>query len=262
MAPVDEPSADEFTTTSEDVGGSDRLFGNLKTQLRWEPGEGALRLNVRQLLETQRGVEIKYKGSLHTATGDFRYRAQLRKAFFTNTPSIARIMAADRGIELKGDGDKLDAGRILPAGAKGLLWRDWAIAPGIALSSDKDAGFTYTLGFRKQPQIVKRSGLWDSWLAAKGTLEFNPQTQQVGAFGNARLKLFRFGITSSQDAQVSMGWNWRVAADGAAPGDSLDGDGGPAGSGLSFSQAPYFKVAENDWAVRWQGSSVNFTYLI
>jgi hypothetical protein len=43
---------------------------------------------------------------------------------------------------------------VLPAGAAGLLWRDWCISPGIALSSEKDAGFTYTLGFRKQPQVT------------------------------------------------------------------------------------------------------------
>ena len=55
----------------------------------------------------------QYKGSLNTTTKDYRYRSQLRKAFFTNTPSIARIMAADRGIEIKGEegGEKIDSGR-------------------------------------------------------------------------------------------------------------------------------------------------------
>lgn len=43
--------------------------------------------------------------------------------------------------------------RLLPGGAAGLLWRDWAIAPGVAVCDAKGKGFTYTLGFRKQPQV-------------------------------------------------------------------------------------------------------------
>lgn len=31
------------------------------------------------------------------------YRAQLRKPFFTNTPTVARIVAAERGVRLKGE---------------------------------------------------------------------------------------------------------------------------------------------------------------
>jgi hypothetical protein len=42
----------------------------------------------------------------HTLAPSHRYRAQLRKAFFTNTPSIARIMAADKGIAIKGDDEQ------------------------------------------------------------------------------------------------------------------------------------------------------------
>jgi hypothetical protein len=127
----------------------------------------------------------------------------MRKPFFTNTPTVARIMAAERGLQLKGggggDGGAVDGSRwvarllratgrtlfaaegcwqqpshphahnharvrgppfaaaaarrrLLPGGLKGALWRDWSIAPGVAVSSDKDMGFTYTLAFRKQPQ--------------------------------------------------------------------------------------------------------------
>lgn len=257
----------EYSVSSDEVS-SEQLFGSCKTQLRWCPDSNSLLLNVRQLLETRRGLEFKYKGSVHTGTGAYRYRSQLRKAFFTNTPSVARIMAADRGVQLKGDGEgeKIDAGRLLPAGAAGLLWRDWSIAPGIAVSSDAGAGFCYTLGFRKQPQIVKRTGQFDSWLACKGTLEFDPHLQRVGAFGNARLKLFRFGITTSQDARLSIGWDWRLAQAAAGSGGGGGGDGGEAeevgGGGLSFFKTPYLKLAENDWAVRWHGNSVSFSYLI
>lgn len=45
---------------------------------------------------------------------------------------------------------------------------------------------------------MKRTGAWDSWLSAKGVLEFNPTSQNVSAYGNARLKVFRFGLTSTQ----------------------------------------------------------------
>jgi hypothetical protein len=27
-------------------------------------------------------------------------------------------------------------------------------------------------------------------------------------------------------------------------------------------QTPYLKVADSDWAIRWSGKAVNFTYLI
>ncbi len=38
-----------------------RLFGNLKTQLRWEVGSKQLHMDVRQLLETPRSLEAKFK---------------------------------------------------------------------------------------------------------------------------------------------------------------------------------------------------------
>jgi hypothetical protein len=54
----------------------------------------------------------QYKGAVNTSTGDYRYRAQLRKPFFTNTPTVARIMAAERGLQLQGGGEeKVDARR-------------------------------------------------------------------------------------------------------------------------------------------------------
>ncbi|GBF89330.1 hypothetical protein Rsub_02207 [Raphidocelis subcapitata] len=279
MAREDEgsDSYDDYATSSgEDGAPSGRLLGNMKTQLRWLPDCRAMVLNVRQIVESQRGVEIKYKGSLNTSTGEFSYRAQLRKPFFTNTPSIARIMAAERGVELREDAEgakKIDARGLLPAGAPGLLWRDWSIAPGVALSSDPKLGFAYTLAFRKQPQIIRRGGEFDSWLGCKGVLEYNPQTQQVGAYGNARLKIFRFGLTTTQDARVSIGYDWRATPAGGwgsaaalASGDG-DGDGGSDGGaagegGFAFSKTPYLKVADADWAVRWSGKAVNFTYLI
>lgn len=122
---------------------------------------------------------------------------------------MARIVAAERGVELRGEegGKKMDArrwggagggfpapvalvggacraarwagprqrnnppardrslrptdqnnrARLLPAGAPGLLWRDWSIAPGVAISSDPQLGFSYTLAFRKQPQAGARA---------------------------------------------------------------------------------------------------------
>jgi hypothetical protein len=50
----------DYTTTS-DAGeiAAERLFGSLKTQLTWNPDSQAMRINVRQLAETQRGVEVK-----------------------------------------------------------------------------------------------------------------------------------------------------------------------------------------------------------
>lgn len=45
--------------TSSDEIANDQVFGNCKTQLRWSPDSKAMFLNVRQLIETQRGLELK-----------------------------------------------------------------------------------------------------------------------------------------------------------------------------------------------------------
>ena len=53
------PGDEDYTTTSDGDVEAGQLFGNMKTQLRWSPDDGALHLNVRQLVETTRGVELK-----------------------------------------------------------------------------------------------------------------------------------------------------------------------------------------------------------
>lgn len=73
-------SSDVYTSGSSDDargagagggGGRAALYGGLKTQLRWFPEQKAFAVAVRQQGQTRRGVEIKYKGFLHTGTGQF-----------------------------------------------------------------------------------------------------------------------------------------------------------------------------------------------
>jgi hypothetical protein len=80
------------------------------------------------------------------------------------------------------------ANRFLPGGLSSLLWRDWTASPGIRFSSrppmasagsdsssiNNSAGSSpkYFVSLRKQPQVLRRQGLWDSWLI--GTMPSHP----------------------------------------------------------------------------------------
>jgi hypothetical protein len=45
---------------------------------------------VRQILESSRSLEVKYKGNLNTVSGEYQYRGHVKKLFYSNTPSLAR----------------------------------------------------------------------------------------------------------------------------------------------------------------------------
>jgi hypothetical protein len=61
-------------------------------------------------------------------------------------------MARDAALQV-GDVAPLDADRFLPAGVGTLLFRDWTLAPGCAISSEAGAKFKYVLGLKKNPQV-------------------------------------------------------------------------------------------------------------
>ena len=90
-------SADTSDYSEDETLAIARVFGTLKTRLRWEAQDSALHIDVRQQLETTRAMEGKLKGWLNTKTGSFQHRFFLRKNFYTNTPSIAKIMAKEDG---------------------------------------------------------------------------------------------------------------------------------------------------------------------
>jgi hypothetical protein len=90
-------SADTSDYPEDDTLAIARVFGNLKTRLRWEPQDSALHIDVRQQIETTRAMEGKLKGWLNTKSGRFQSSFFLRKNFYTNTPSIAKIMDKEDG---------------------------------------------------------------------------------------------------------------------------------------------------------------------
>jgi hypothetical protein len=87
------------------------------------------------------------------------YRFQLRRPFYTNLPSAARVVAAERGVRLKGEPAVKNPRALLPGGLAALLWRDWSVAPGVALTDSSERPFDYTLTLRKQPQVRVRARL-------------------------------------------------------------------------------------------------------
>jgi hypothetical protein len=82
----------------------------------------------------------------------------------------ARIIAAERGIQLQGE-EPINPDRLLPGGVKCLLLRDWTLSPGVRLrtssssSSSSEAGtssssssssnLNYYVTLRKQPQVCE-----------------------------------------------------------------------------------------------------------
>jgi hypothetical protein len=80
----------------------------------------------------------------------------------------ARIIAAERGIQLEGE-EPIDPDRLLPGGLKSLVLRDWTLSPGVRLrtnsssssneaggsssSSSSDGNLKYYVTLRKQPQV-------------------------------------------------------------------------------------------------------------
>lgn len=61
-----------------------------------------MNLDVRQTLQNRRNLEVKYKGRLNTNSGTYHHIARLQKNLHQGTPSLARIIAAEQGIELAG----------------------------------------------------------------------------------------------------------------------------------------------------------------
>lgn len=149
MADTESPDTSDYTDTPS---ATPRLLGDLKTQLRWDLSSSNLHVDVRQILESTRSMEVKYKGCLNTSTGSFEYRGLVRKNFYTNTPSIAKVMAKERDVPMEG-ADQMDLDRFLPAGVKTLFFRDWSISPGVALTSKPNQKFSYLISLRKQPQV-------------------------------------------------------------------------------------------------------------
>ncbi len=48
---------------------------------------------MRQILESSRALEVKYKGNLNTVSGEYRYKGHVKKIFYSNVPSLARCAA-------------------------------------------------------------------------------------------------------------------------------------------------------------------------
>ncbi|KAF8061903.1 EGF1 [Scenedesmus sp. PABB004] len=253
-------SEEASSEASSDFGprGGATLFGGVRTRLCWDD---RLALNVRQTLTSRRNVEFRYKARLDTSSGAFAHSAQLQKAWHQGTPTLARIVAAERGIRLDGE-PPIDAERFLPGGLGALLLRDWTLAPGVRYEAAGAAGapgaaggsasgassassgeqLKYTVQLRKQPQVLWRRGVWDSWLAAKARLELDAATQRAGVTGSVRVKALRFNVTDKQDLQLAAGADVVVGPDGARR------------------VTPFLKLGENSWCVRLQNRRVAWSY--
>lgn len=241
------------------------LLGLQRTRLRWLPESHTLFLDVRQGLQNKRQLEAKYKALLNTSTGALEYTGELKRRFRqTKAPSMARLLAAEQGLDsLSMEGEPaLHPGRFLPAGLKTLLLREHTLSPGVRLSSGPsgasagpEAGgssggkglrnLKYFVQLRKEPQVLRRRGQWDSWATWKLDLELDPAAEaarQVAVRGGVRLRAFRFNLTDKQDVQLAVGADYARAGDGAA------------------TLTPYAKVGDNSWSFRLQRGVLTAAY--
>eukprot|EP00878_Enallax_costatus_P020953 GHUV01022166.1.p1 GENE.GHUV01022166.1~~GHUV01022166.1.p1 ORF type:complete len:248 (+),score=67.53 GHUV01022166.1:127-870(+) len=218
-------SSSEYTETSSEYEEAQQqrasLFGNHRTRLRWQPSSRTMNLDVRQTLQNRRNLEVKYKGRLNTNSGAYHHIIRLQKNLHQGTPSLARIIAAEQGMEIEGV-ESINPDKVLPGGLSTLVFRDWTMSPGVKFeqtvavpaatdgsSSSKGRNdLKYCLTFRKQPQVIYRRSVWDSWLSTKADLQFDSQKQAVGVAGNVRLKVFRLNVTDKQDVQLSAGYDY------------------------------------------------------
>ncbi|KAG2487313.1 hypothetical protein HYH03_014030 [Edaphochlamys debaryana] len=228
-------SSEESEEASEGGGDGD-TFGNLKTQLVWDCVGRRLCLSARQYAETDRKLEVKLKGMLDTASGQHRVWGHLRRNFYTHVPLLQRLMTASAQRAGGGwvDEPNLDPDAFLPGGVRCLLFKDWAIGPGVSYDTARapplppsastgnttyggNAGLGSTLGKRvkyqlaikKNPQVLRNGPRSDVWVQARALAEFDPKASEVALGGSVRLKAIRYGLTGSgQDLRASLGWDW------------------------------------------------------
>mmetsp|Transcript_22817 Transcript_22817/g.58071 ORF Transcript_22817/g.58071 Transcript_22817/m.58071 type:complete len:279 (-) Transcript_22817:408-1244(-) len=271
---------EQYSSGSEeyDAGSDDEdydLFGSMKTSVCWDAHDKQLSVNVRQYAESTHKVELKYKGHLNTSTGGYHFLGVLRKHFLTNTPSIQSVFQAARlqaaaarpgGLNAEQAAElrelDIDADRLLPAGLRPLVLRDWSVAPGVTYDSAGPAPgaagphshLKYALFVRKAPQVLLHSPRTDLLLSAKASTELCPKSKQVTTRAHLRLKLFKYAVTSKQDLRVCVGLDMETVP------LTTGSTAAAAGPRKSWAQSPYIKISENNTSVKLQQGRWSFMY--
>lgn len=228
---------DEFETEGMEEQGD--FYGNLKTALCWNDSKH-LSFYIRQFVETERKLELKYKGRLDTNTGDYVFNGHLRKNFYlSGTPSVQKVYEA-AGKPRRGPND-LNPDRMLPAGLKTLIFKDWVVSPGLSYDSTRNQHMRFSLGLRKSPQVLKHGDRSDLWLTGRANLEVNPKSAEVMTTGALKVKMLKYNVTDKQDIKVSAG----VTFEGTSKG---------------LTHEPYLKVAENNFSACFRKRQVMFMY--
>eukprot|EP00199_Chlamydomonas_sp_CCMP681_P007067 CAMPEP_0119109838 /NCGR_PEP_ID=MMETSP1180-20130426/24011_1 /TAXON_ID=3052 ORGANISM="Chlamydomonas cf sp, Strain CCMP681" /NCGR_SAMPLE_ID=MMETSP1180 /ASSEMBLY_ACC=CAM_ASM_000741 /LENGTH=266 /DNA_ID=CAMNT_0007095837 /DNA_START=1 /DNA_END=801 /DNA_ORIENTATION=+ len=249
----------------------DELGGSLKTQLVWLAGAKHMAVQLRQVVQTPRGAQIKYKVHLNTHTGEHMMKGHLLKSFHTNTFAVEKVYTAAKLQQLRqrlvGSSDSqhkkllsqvssqlreldTDPDVFLPGGLRPLLFTDWLLAPGMTYDSGRggSAGLRAALMIKKAPQVLIHAPKTDLMLTAKSVVEVDPRSNsKVSATASVRLQLFKAQVTSKQDLTVSVGLDLATTP--------LD-----VSSPYTVRRTPYLKVSENNCSVKLQRGAVSFLY--
>jgi len=260
-----------LSSAAEDSEEDYELSGNLKTRLIWDCTAKQMHCTVRQFLQSNNKVELKYKGLLNTSTGANCFKGHLRKNFFSNQPSLQRVLAAaqlnmqrQEGLKSKEEAAavrrelsslNVDPDRLLPAGLKPLFLQDWIISPGIiydssAPSNPNGSHRKWALTIKKMPQAILHSPRTDMFLTGKLQAEVDARTGKVSGQGSVRLKLLKYNVTSKQDLQVSVGMDLSSTPLSLAQDSSKQ----------TWTQAPYLKIGENNASLKLTGGRWTLLY--
>lgn len=253
------------------------LIGSMRTTATWDASSRQLSVECRQLVESFRKIELKYKGYLNTSTGDYSMRGYLRKNLYSNKPSMQRVYTAaqlqqlrqrlnDKPLDDRSTREQIravnkelrelsiDPDRLLPAGWRPLLLTDWCISPGTTYCSaaPPGSGWRAALFVKKAPQVIIHSPRTDLLITAKAVAEVDPRTTEAKVKAGLRLKLLKYNVTSRQDLKVSVGLDLATFP--------LEVNKGPAGPAPALYQASYLKISENNTSIKLQGGKWSFQY--
>eukprot|EP00798_Chlamydomonas_sp_ICE-L_P023516 gene23516-9039_t len=231
------PDTGEYTESETEEQGN--FYGELKTALCWNDSKH-LSFRIRQFVETERKLELKYKGLLDTTTGDYVFNGHLRKnIYLTGTPSIEKVYSAASRPRLRRN--DIDPDRVLPGGLKTLFFKDWVLGPGVSYDSTRQQHLRFSMGLKKSPQVLKHGDRSDLWLTGRCNVEVDPRTAEVSTFGALKVKMLKYNVTDKQDIKVCAGITFE-------------------NSGKGFTHNPYLKISENNISARFQKKSLMFLY--
>jgi len=172
----------DIQTSNENVELQTTLFGELRPTLKWGCNNSKLQLSLVQVAETSNRFDFKGKLLCDFQTGKSSQKLHVRKTFLTNLPSLQRLYLNSQQ-RISGQPitePQLNPESLVPCGLSTLLFKDWAIGPGLMFNSSRSFGsgskipLQYTFTLNKNPQVLLLNPLVDIVSQARGLITYSP----------------------------------------------------------------------------------------